>query len=52
MRLLLHFVVFLFVIANLDAERFADHVFIISFDGGKPAVIGSSPDSIMAPTPI
>jgi predicted AlkP superfamily pyrophosphatase or phosphodiesterase len=28
--------------ANLHAERMAEHVFIISFDGGKPAVIAES----------
>lgn len=32
----------LFSVAHVQAERRAEHVFIISFDGGKPAVIHES----------
>ena len=42
MRLLVLLAFCLSLVSRLHAERFAEHVFIISFDGGKPAVIAES----------
>lgn len=41
-RLLACFCSFLAATVSLRAERLAEHVFVISFDGGKPAVIAQS----------
>ncbi len=42
LRLLACLCTFLFATFHLRAERLAEHVFVISFDGGKPAVIAES----------
>ncbi len=42
MRLLTSLSIFFAAIVPLHAQRLVDHVFIISFDGGKPAVIAES----------
>lgn len=39
---LLPFLLAFVAVASAHAERLADHVFVISFDGGKPAVIAQS----------
>lgn len=42
MRILTSLFIFLTAIAPLQAQRLVDHVFVISFDGGKPSVIAES----------